>query len=118
MVFVDIPIQDGNGSMPLVEPTGVHQARQGANGRGAEAQNNNGETSNPSTSTSENCDSTTNNVSSGQGQQLANNSNQTSSVNAGYIQNRTQGKNHFLHIFVQIKNYQYLSLLSVWELFL
>lgn len=75
--------------MPFVEPTGVHQTRHGSNSRGAEIQNNNGDSSKPSTSANENCDSLSNNG-SGQGQQVASNSNQ-SNVNAGFIQTRPQG---------------------------
>lgn len=73
--------------MPYVEPTGVHQTRQSSNGRN-EVQNNNGESSKPSTSTNENPEILANN-SPGQAQQVVNN--QSSNANAAFIQNR-QGR--------------------------
>lgn len=78
--------------MPFVEPTAVHQTRQSSNGsRGNEVQNNNVESSKPSTSTNDNPDGSNSN-SPGQSQQVGNSSNQSANVNSGYIQNRPQGK--------------------------
>lgn len=84
--------------MPFVEPTGVHQARQISNGRGTETQNLNGESSKPSTSANECCDSSTN-IASGQGQQVSSNSNQSSNIATGFIQNRPQGTKNLKALF-------------------
>lgn len=79
--------------MPFVEPTAVHQTRQSSNRGGNETQNNNVETSKPSTSTNDNPDGVSSS-SLGQSQQMGNN--QSVNVNSGYIQNRPQGKNIIL----------------------
>lgn len=85
--------------MPFVEPTAVHQPRQSSNGRGNEVQNN-VESSKSSTNTNDNPDGSNSN-SPGQSQQVGNASNQAVNLNAGYIQNRTQGKKILVFLILE-----------------